>query len=362
MTSNEVRIGHNFLFRKWRYVTVGAIVVAIVVGVIFETNGSAKTSALGPLSKSPPKTTSEVRPQELILNRPEALALTGKGNVLISNDGSNQILLWTRKGGLSVLAGTGKQGYSGDNGPANKAELSDPGGIAVASDGTIYVADTGNNRVRAISPSGTINTVAGNGNPENSAAGRSAVDVGVDQPVAVAVTKKGELYVADGAGLQTISPNGAIATVMASGPGVLKLHGTRIAFNPDAVAIGPSGNLFVANFSPKVLIELSPAGQVIKSWDLYVSPAGLATSPTGSVLVADYGQFALDKIAGNHLTKLVKFRATSLSGIGGVFRPYGVAVNMAGQIYADTNGTNGGTNVPVFVTIGAKGATTILIR
>ncbi|MHB1720170.1 MAG: hypothetical protein ACYCV1_08575 [Acidimicrobiales bacterium] len=72
-----------------------------------------------------------------MLDRPEALAVAANGDVLIANQGTNQIVRRTLAGALTVVAGTGRAGYSGDGGPARRAELDDPGGIAVAPDGTI---------------------------------------------------------------------------------------------------------------------------------------------------------------------------------------------------------------------------------
>jgi len=79
--------------------------------------------------------------------------------------------------------------------------------MAVGANGTIYVADTGNNRVRAISPSGIIRTVAGKGRLSFTGLGGPATRVAVPQPVALALGSKGQLYVADDAGIQLISPH-----------------------------------------------------------------------------------------------------------------------------------------------------------
>ena len=92
------------------------------------------------------------------------------GGVLIADADRNQILEW-HGGTLSVVAGDGLSGFSGDGGPAVDAELDDPGPIAVAPDGTICFVDRGNNRVRAVNPDGTITTVAGDGTLGLGAAG-----------------------------------------------------------------------------------------------------------------------------------------------------------------------------------------------
>jgi streptogramin lyase len=263
-------------------------------------------------------------------------------------------------GKLVVVAGTNRAGYSGDGGPAVKAELNNPGGMTVASDGTIYVADTDNNRVRAISPSGTITTVAGDGQLSSGGVGGPAVDAEVAQPVAVALGTQGRLYVVDDEGVQVMSSNGDLATVIAAGPGALVIDGAPTAFFPSALTVDRAGNLYVADSSPKLLIKLSPAGRVLNSWQTYVSEAGLATAPNGSVLAADYGQFAIDRIAASQLLPIVTFKLNSLAGLTGTFRPSGVTVSSTGQIFTDTDGANGGTNQPALAAVSNQGQVEML--
>ena len=218
----------------------------------------------------PPTTVGSAR-----LSRPEALAATPTGDVLIADQGTNQIFRRRADGQLSVIAGTGTAGYTGDGRPAVDAGLSRPSGIAVAGDGTIYVADTANNRVRAIAADGTIVTVAGNG-AEGSGAGL-ATGVPVGQPIALASVRD-TLYVVDDAGVQAVH-GGAITTMVAAGSGRITVDGQPTAFFPSAIAVDAAGDLYVADASPKELLEFSAAGQLLRSWPTYVSTAGLATAP-----------------------------------------------------------------------------------
>lgn len=86
------------------------------------------------------------------LERPGPLAVGANGTLYIADSGRNQIVERLPNGRLQVLAGTGKAGFSGDGGPARRAQLNDPAGMTIAEDGTLYFADQANNRVRAISP------------------------------------------------------------------------------------------------------------------------------------------------------------------------------------------------------------------
>src|SRR5262249_8225165 len=99
------------------------------------------------------------------LERPSGLAVGPAGQLYLADDGLNEILQALPGGRFAVIAGTGTAGFSGDGGPAASAVLNDPGGMTVARSGTLYFADTGNNRIRAVSPSGIITTIAGTGRP-----------------------------------------------------------------------------------------------------------------------------------------------------------------------------------------------------
>jgi sugar lactone lactonase YvrE len=288
------------------------------------------------------------------LNRPEALAIAPNGNLLIANQGTNQILERASDGALNVVAGTGKAGYSGDRGPAVDAELNTPGGIAVAPDGTIYVADTGNNRVRAISRSGTITTVAGNGQFGIGPSGKPAVDAKLAHPLAVALGPKGQIYIADSSGIQMVPTDGILTTIATAAASSV------VESLPTAIAVDGAGNIYVADFSPKQLVELSPQGKVLHVWIAYVTEAGLAVGPDDSVLVADYGQFAIDRVTNNQLTPIVTFSLNSLSGLTGTFRPSGIALDSAGQVYLDTDGANGGTAQPALAAMSAQGQVHLL--
>lgn len=341
--------------RRRRWWISGIVVMALIgiglaLGLSFGTGSPLTTTA----SQGTGPSAARVSPS-VVLNRPEALAMTPNGDLLIANQGTNQIIRRAPNGTLTVIAGNGKVGYAGDGGLATNAEMNDPAGMAVATNGTIYVADTGNNRIRAISPSGTITTKAGNGNFGLTGVGGPATRVAVPQPVALAFDNRGQLYVADEVGIQRISPNGDIRTVVRAGAGVLSINGAPTAFSPTAVAVGKDGNLFVADLSPKLVVELTPTGQVVNSWPVYASAAGLAATPDGSILVANYGNFALDRIVGNHLNVLTSFRLGSVTGLVGTFRPSGVAATGTDQIYTDTDGANGGTDMPAIGSISTKG-------
>jgi len=126
----------------------------------------------------------------------------------------------------------------------------------------------------------------------------------------------------------------------------------------DCFIEGPSfdrdGNLYVSNGSPRDLFEFEPSG---KTDDLgpYITTAGLVTAPDGAVIAGNYGFFAVDTILDGKITPLATFRLNSIPGLSGVFRPSGVAVAAGGEVYADTDGTTGGTDTPALISIDPDG-------
>jgi NHL repeat len=353
--------------RRWIAGIVVAALAGVGVGLWLSRSAPApvprRVSASTTPSVSPPRTSASP-----VLNRPEALASTANGDLLIANQGTNQILRRLPDGTLQVVAGSGSAGYGGDGGPAVRAELDTPNGIAVAPDGTIYVADTANNRVRAISPSGKISTVAGNGKGLSPGAGSTqtavgpfgvpAIDAKISDPLSVAVGRQDQLYVADSAGIQVVGRNGELTNLSVTGLHNLGI-GTPAGLTAAAVTVDHAGDLYVGDFSPKLLIELSPSGSVLHSWGVYVAPGGLATAPDGSILVADYG-FTLDRISNGALTHIATFALNSVPGVTGTLRPSGVGETPTGTTYFDTDGANGGTNTPALGAIGGQGRVQLL--
>lgn len=128
---------------------------------------------------------------------PYHIALDGSGNLYIADTVNHRVRKVTQSGIISTVAGRGTAGFSGDGGAAVEAQLNRPGGIAVDAEGNLYVADGSNFRVRKISPSGVIVTVAGDGGTGPGGDNGPALAAQLTTVGGLSVDAAGNVYVAD---------------------------------------------------------------------------------------------------------------------------------------------------------------------
>lgn len=112
------------------------------------------------------------------------------GSLYIADTENHRIRRVTPQGIMTTVAGNGERGFSGDGGPALAASLVTPGGVAVGPDGSVFISDSGNDRVRKVDPLGIISTLAGGD-------GGPATEAGLNNPTGLAVAPDGSLYIAD---------------------------------------------------------------------------------------------------------------------------------------------------------------------
>jgi uncharacterized protein (TIGR03437 family) len=236
---------------------------------------------------------------------PASIAVDGAGNLLATD--ATRILRISPDGIISEAAGNGTFGFSGDGGPATSAQLRTPNAVALDSAGDLFIVDSGNQRIRKVTPDGIISTVAGNGKGGFSGDGGPATDAAVDlfdscgAAGDIAVDGAGDLFIADtyNGRIREVSPSGTITTVAGGGAW------------PSSVALDSAGNLFIAD---------SYENRIDK-----VSLDGTITTVAGSGPLGYQGGYSGD---GGPAT------GAALS------QPQGVAVDRAGNVYIADSGNN----------------------
>jgi sugar lactone lactonase YvrE len=202
---------------------------------------------------------------------PSAIVFDAQGNLYFAETGNHAVREFSAAGVLSTIAGSGVQGFSGDNGPAVAAELDSPCGLAIDAAGNLYVADTHNQRVREIAAAtGIITTVAGTGKAGYTGDGGAASAAQLDHPTAIAIDAAGDIYIADTGNhrvRRVAAATGVIATIAGDGiEGFGGDGGAAIAAaidSPSGLAIGSTGDVFIADTHNGRIRKVAATTQII---------------------------------------------------------------------------------------------------
>lgn len=248
---------------------------------------------------------------------------------------------------IQTVAGSGNVG---DGGSASAAQLSQPQGIAMDRQGNLYIADTGNHRVRKVTPTGEISTVAGDGQPGMRGDGGPAVFARLNQPFGVAADTEGNIYIADleNHRVRCVDRDGAISTVAGTGTKGSRGDGGPAAeaqlMSPRSLALDASGNLYVSEFDGHRVRKITPQGIISTVAGLGVAglagdggpaakgqlsfPAGLAVDAAGVLYIADSQNHRIRRVREGVIT-------TWLGGSDAVvlMTPVGLALDPAGNLY-----------------------------
>jgi len=296
------------------------------------------------------------------LTDPLGVAVDAGGTVYVADAGANKVRTIDASGRIVTKAGDGSAGFAGDGGPSTSARLNAPGGIVADAAGNIYIADTGNNRVRRINAAGVISTVAGSGTAGFSGDGGPAALAQLNGPLGVAVDVAGSLYIADEANsrIRKVDTAGVITTVAGTGVAAFAGDGgqaTQAGLNfPKAVAIDAAGNLYISDTRNLRVRRVSSAG-VISAFAgtgqrnftggdggpatqaVMRAPHGLAIDQAGNVLIADYGDNEVRRVdARGIIARIVGSALPAGSGDGGLAtdaalaHPRSVAIDRSGNV------------------------------
>ena len=292
---------------------------------------------------------------------PEGVSAASDGFVYVADTLNNRIAKVSPEGEITTLAGNGSPGFK--DGSSTTAQFSYPSDITTTPDGTIYVADTGNNRIRKITPDGMVSTVAGGGDSSGPDIGSPALGSFIVSPISVLASDSGYVYVADWGNHRIVrfTPGSTLELVAGSLPkGYEDGTGKSAKFRrPSGLAFTKDGSLFVSdatngyirsidsgNRTSTVAGEGPPKVESIdaKLGDLYLNmPHGLDTLQNGSVLIADLGSNRIMLFDGSTLVKVSGgsqgFADGSLDSAK-FYYPTDLTVTPNGIIYVADTGNN----------------------
>jgi NHL repeat len=320
----------------WLALTLALIVLCLGLALVLVPshphNANTKQER-GPTRPSPGSPSPSVS-----LANPQALAVAPNGNLYVADAGRDQILRRLPSGQFQIVAGNGKAGFTGDHGPAVDAEINDPTGIVVAPDGTLYIADSGNGRVRAVSPEGTISTVVGGGGDADAVVkGDSAYAVSLT-PISVAVGPTGNLFLTTSQQILELMPDASLQPIVsvANAP-----YGGGPLNEFDQIAVDGQGNIIVSSaYRGWTIYEITPNGMTT-----YLgvdrryggAPATVGTGPHGIAEVADG-----NSVMAVEGTNLVTTHAFARVPGTDLFTLQYFATGSDGTVYADDLGPGAG--------------------
>jgi sugar lactone lactonase YvrE len=286
---------------------------------------------------------------------PEGLAIDGAGNLIVGDRGNHAVRRVAPNGTVTTLAGMNAQQGSND-GETAEARFGMVSGVAVGSDGAIYVADATNHTVRRITPDGQVATLAGAA-PRTGSADGARTQATFAVPLGLTRDPSGALYVAD-SGNQTIRRIGTDGEVTTFAGAAGLTGGTNGAsalarFNlPRDVAADGAGNIFVSDFLNRLVRRITPAGIVSTYAGVlessghqdgpaasarFVEPQAVAVDQLGNVLVADRADETIRKITPEGIVSTLAGQPGS-SG-SNLFLPQDIAVDKAGNVYVIDSGS-----------------------
>ena len=292
---------------------------------------------------------------------PLAVTADQAGNLFFV-DQNDVLRLDASTGVLTLIAGNGTQGFSGDNGPASNAQLNHPQGIALDNAGNLYIADSNNNRIRRVA-GGVIVTVAGNGIAGFSGDGAAAINAQLNQPAGVTVDANGNLFIADTTNQYIREVSGGVINSVA-GSGVAGFFGdssfaSSAQLNyPSSVAVDSSGNLYIADrlnsrirkVASGIITTVAGIGTPGFNGDNGAAataaislPQSIVADSAGNLYIADTGNNRVRKITNGAISTLAGTGTAGFTGDGiaaagsQLNSPAGAGIDSAGNVYiADT--------------------------
>ena len=252
---------------------------------------------------------------------PRGIAVDDAGRVLIADTGNHRVRRIELDGTVWTVAGNGSPGFSGDGGIATAAQLNRPHHVTVDAQGSLYIADAGNFRVRRVSPNGVIGTMVGGSAPGSAGDGGPAVFASLTEPVGVALDPFGRLYVVDAPDhrVRRVESDGTIFTIAgagefgASGDGG---PGTAAAVGfPQRVAVDARGDILISQLQAGVIRRLRRDGGIELAAGSS-DPSAPDEGPAASVRIEAPIGLAADAAGGFYVVESGAGTVTAVSGGG----------------------------------------------
>ena len=294
-------------------------------------------------------------------NDPTGIAIVADGTIFVADNQNHAIRRIGTNGVVTTLAGLPGTPGSAD-GTGSTARFDSPTSLALGQDGALYVSDTGNHTIRRVTLAGVVTTLAGSAGTADYADG-SASAARFNQPLGLVVATDGTVFVADSGNhlIRVIATNGTVS-VLAGNPetfGSADGTGTNAFFNsPVGLALAPDGSLFVSDANNFTLRKVSPAGVVTTiagaagqdgSADgpalsaRFGKPAELALAPNGTLYIADAAHHTIRRLTPDGRVSTIAGlvgadgAADGANGLARFFNPYGLAIAARGHlVVADT--------------------------
>lgn len=282
-------------------------------------------------------------------NQPTGIVFDSAGTMYVADSNNHRIRKITRDGVVSTFAGSGSQSFA--DGTGTNARFNAPWGLAFDSAGVLYVAEAGGHRIRKITPEGVVSTFAGSGT--NTFADGTGTSASFNQPFGIAIDSAGTVYVADTTNqrIRKITPLGVVSTFAGDGnASLLDGSGTNTRFNtPRAIAVDSTGNVYVADYANHCIRKITPGGLVSRfaggdqgyldgtgTNARFVLPWGVAVDSAGIVYVTEVGN-RIRRISTLGVVTTLAGRSQGFSnGIGtnaDFNNPIGITLDSVGNIY-----------------------------
>jgi len=263
---------------------------------------------------------------------PQDIAVASDGSVYVADERNNRIQKFTSEGEFILQWGGGQTNYIG-GGQTNNGEFNGPWGVAVASDGSVYVADWGNHRIQKFTSGGLFVRKWGTW---------AKGDGEFNYPAGVAVAPDGSVYVADTGNhrIQKFTSDGLFVSLWGT-----EGTGGGQFYNPQDVALAPNGSVYVADTDNHRIQKFTSEGVFVSLWGTegtsdgqFNGPWGVAVAPDGSVYVTDNNNHRIQKFTsgGRFVSKWGEFG----TGDGRFNYPIGIAVASDGSVYVADLGNN----------------------